>query len=483
MKMHAALKPGTTRRTGGHRARAVAASAALACALGLAIAPPAAAVPPTNDDLASAATLTVPGSVTAAGFDEATTQTDEPQCGWYGGSTVWYSVQVATDQRVRFRTSSSWPTALAIYTASSTSDLTTLTTLACDSANVPAVLDLVAGTTYYVQVTQSTWNTTPVEVFAAEVAPPANDDFADAAPVVLDTPVSASTTDATNEPDEGYCGWWNGPSVWFAFTAPESKAYVASSAGSGYVSIWTGEGYPLTNVACNSYGIAATAGVTYWIQASNMPDWAQLTVSSAPSPAPTVYLSSSAPMAGIPVQFSAYGAEDPAGVSAVTAVWDFGDGTVEPGSLWSAAHTYAKDGDYTVTLTSTTSDGRSGSGHLLVQVRTHDVSVVSFTAPANARAGQTKTFVAGLRNSRYAETVEVALLRGGPGGWSEVTHVTVSLPVKAANKTTSVNLPYVFTAADAKAGLVSFKVQVWLTVPELQITDNEMVCPPVRVTK
>lgn len=475
--------PGRNRWSGGPRIRVVAAAAAAACALGLALAPPAAAAPPTNDDLAYAAPLNVPGTATATGFDEASTQLDEPQCGWYGGSTVWYAVVAPTDEQVRFRSNASWPTALALYTASSSSDLTTLTSLACDSADVPLVVPLTEGATYYLQVTQSPWNATPVDLVVAPVVAPPNDDFADAAAVGLDSPVSASTTDATNEPDEPACGWWNGPSVWFSFTAPESKAYVASTAGAGYVSIWTGSGFPLTNIACNSYGIAATAGGTYWIQASNMPDWAQLTVSLAPPPTPEVFLYTSSPMAGAPVQFGASGTGDPAGVSSTTVAWDFGDGSSTPGDAWGATHTYVKDGDYLVTVTSTTSDGRSGSGTLPVQVRTHDVSVVSFTAPANARAGQSKTFVAGLRNTRYPEAAQVALLRGGPSGWVEVTRISVSLPVKAVNKTTSINLPYVFTAADAKAGLVSFKVQVSLNGPELQTTDNEMVCPPVRVAK
>jgi PKD repeat protein len=65
---------------------------------------------------------------------------------------------------------------------------------------------------------------------------------------------------------------------------------------------------------------------------------------------------------------------DPAAVGIASEVWNFGDGTTGTGHT--AHHQYASDGDgdYTVVLTVTTSDGRTASTTLLVQVRTYDVA-------------------------------------------------------------------------------------------------------------
>ena len=70
----------------------------------------------------------------------------------------------------------------------------------------------------------------------------------------------------------------------------------------------------------------------------------------------------------------------------MSAVWDLGDGTSS--TEWSPTHQYAADGDYTVALTVTTADGRTGSTTRPLQVRTHDVAITKFTVPQSAKAGR-----------------------------------------------------------------------------------------------
>lgn len=470
------------------RTRVLAAAGALACALGLAVAAPAYAEVPSNDDIANAIALTIPTEAISLDMQETTTQTGEPVCGFWGGGTVWYTLTTATDTPIRI-TWDTWSTAIALYTATDPGDLTTFSQVACApyAGYSPITQTLSGGTTYYLQA-QGGWGDPIIGLTISPIVRPANDDFANALPISFGEAAPADTRDATEEPGEPQCQYgMGGPSVWYSFTAPETKTYAVTtwtSWYSAYFGVYTGTSFPLEKAGCGQpAGFAATAGTTYWIQALGMSPGSTLVVTDAPAPDPFINLWTDWPMAGSPVQFHANRTEDPVGLFPTTVVWDFGDGTITSDNWEYPTHVYAKDGDYPVTLTSTTSDGRTGKATWGIQVRTHDVSVVSFTAPKNARVGQVKTFVAGLRNTHYAETVQVSLQRGGPGGWVEVTRTTVTVSVKTGNKTTSVNLPYVFTAADAKAGQVSFKVEVSLSGPELQTTDNTMVCAPVRVTK
>lgn len=467
------------------RTRVLAAVSALACVLGLAMAPPAYAEPPTNDNFANAETVSVPSSDNPVSFVDATREADEPYCDWYGGDSVWFVMTAPSSGTYRITTATGWPVGVGVYTANSTPDIATLTQVACQPGGDPVLPSLAGGTTYYVQVS-APWSwlgPSSTTMTIEQLLPPANDDFADAQQISLGQTVDVETTAATQEDGEDFCAGTTGNSVWFSFRPATSGTIAVQLPKGGFADVYTGAGFPLDPVSCAVPGFVATGGTSYWIQVVNAPPGSPFTVEAAPAPSPSPWMYNVTGMAGIPVEIYANNTEDPVRLFPTTVSWDFGDGTPGATDPYRVQHTYAKDGDYTVTLTSTTSDGRSGSGILVIPIRTHDVSVVSFTAPTNARAGQSKTFAAGIRNTHYVETAQVVLLRGGPGGWTVVTTSNVTLPVRAANKTTSVNLPYVFTTADAKAGTVSFKVQVSINVAELQTTDNEMVCPPVRVTK
>jgi PKD domain len=84
-------------------------------------------------------------------------------------------------------------------------------------------------------------------------------------------------------------------------------------------------------------------------------------------PVPAFGLDRALPSAGQPVQFFDF-SYDPGGEGVRRWLWDFGDGTET--TVPHPMHRFSRDGDYTVTLTVTTEDGRSASRAQVVAVRT-----------------------------------------------------------------------------------------------------------------
>ncbi|MBT5851672.1 MAG: hypothetical protein HOH36_14685, partial [Acidimicrobiaceae bacterium] len=68
-------------------------------------------------------------------------------------------------------------------------------------------------------------------VAPALAAVPANDNFADAAPIAEGVEVWVDLTDATTEADEEYCEGSDSPTVWWEFTAPTAGDYVTYATG------------------------------------------------------------------------------------------------------------------------------------------------------------------------------------------------------------------------------------------------------------
>jgi hypothetical protein len=115
------------------------------------------------------------------------------------------------------------------------------------------------------------------------------------------------------------------------------------------------------------------------------------------------------------------------------------------------------DGDYTVNLTATTSDGRSGSSSQVVHVLTKDVAITTFSVPQTARVNQTKTINVNIQNKRYSDYVQVTLYKGLPGGGEQIIGtLTIYVPEKARQSTTF-RFSYTFTSGDATVGKVTFK--------------------------
>jgi hypothetical protein len=164
----------------------------------------------------------------------------------------------------------------------------------------------------------------------------------------------------------------------------------------------------------------------------------------------------------------------------MSAYWDFGDGTTS--TDWSPYHRYAAEGDYTVSLTVTTQDGRTASTTRTLQVRTHDVAITKFTVPQSAKAGQTRSVSVYVNNTRYPEQVEVQLFKSTPAGWQWVGTLQQEVPVRPSNRTTIFEFSYTFTAEDAQLGRINFRaVATIVNARDALPTNNEAISLPTKV--
>ena len=163
--------------------------------------------------------------------------------------------------------------------------------------------------------------------------------------------------------------------------------------------------------------------------------------------------------------------------------WNFGDGTTATGSP--APHRFAKDGDYTVTITVAARGGRTNSATKTVQVRTHDVTILSLVAPAKGQVGKQGTITVGIGNTRYKETaVQVDLYKVTPQGDVLVGTSIQAVGVMKLKKTVNFTFNYVFTSDDAVLGKVPFKAVATIQGARDAInSDNVATSPPTLVTK
>jgi PKD repeat protein len=170
---------------------------------------------------------------------------------------------------------------------------------------------------------------------------------------------------------------------------------------------------------------------------------------------------------------------DPGGNAITSRRYDFGDGS----SSTTGQHRYLVDGDYTVRLTVTTSDGRTGWSELNVHVQTHDVAITKINVPQSASAGQSRELSVALKNTRYAESVTIVFYRSRVGGgWDQVGSQTQTVPARSGNKTTTFSALYLFTADDKAVGKVTFKAVATLNgARDALPADNEVVALPTKV--
>jgi PKD repeat protein len=173
---------------------------------------------------------------------------------------------------------------------------------------------------------------------------------------------------------------------------------------------------------------------------------------------------------------------DPAGAGITSQAWTLGDGATATGCC--PTHQYARDGDYTVTLTVTTPDGRTASTSQIVQVRTHDVAIVRIGGPRSAHVGQTIAVNVDVRNTRYPETVQVDLFKSVPGGFQQVFSLTQSVPVRPPGGTsTRFAFSYTVTQSDGTIGKVTFKAVATIVDHRDPLpADNELSSTPVKIT-
>lgn len=338
-----------------------------------------------------------------------------------------------------------------------------------------------------------------LSVPAVAAAAPTNDEFANAAIIgtlpFSDTQDNSSATLEPNEPLGCAQDYYNPTgSDWYAYT-PTSNGAITATTNAPFntaLNVYTGSSLDtLTLVNCTSYygnvTIAAAAGTTYYFQTMGLFEQSgpiTFNLDVPPPPTANFYFNPGQPSSFDTVQFSD-ASYDPAGLGIQAEAWNLGDGTNATGCC--PAHRYAADGDYTVELTVTTADGRTGSTSNIVHVQTHDVVIQKFNVPQSASAGQTRSIVVGINSKRYEEQVQVQLFKSDPSNWDGYTLVgtlTQSVPLRSANRTTEFGFNYTFTKADAQLGKVTFKaIATILYARDALAADNEVVALPTNVNK
>ena len=419
---------------------------------------------------------------------DATTESGEPQFCFSGDRTVWYAVTATRDTKLAARSSSSTAYSQVTAYSSDGSGIGGLSFLGCSNfwpAN--AVFDVQAGETYYLQVS-TFWGTTgTVQLDLEEQLPPPNDDFADAT-AFSSVPFSGSAdmTAATVEDGEpsGCQGLSSQQTAWYAFTPSQSGSYIAERSGYGSVSAYTGSSVSSVHqVSCGYYQTIfhADAGTTYYLQLSgtSFGGVERLSLDRAPAARASFFYWPSDPSVFDTVSFSDY-SYDIAGIA--SRKWRLSDGFTSTASGF--GHRFAADGSYDATLDITTTDGRTATNTQTVPVKTHDVAITGMTVPSKGRAGRTKPISVAVNNSRYAETVQVSILRGVAGrGFEQVGQVTQGVPARSARNKTSFEISYTFSDEDAEFGKVTFEaVATILTARDANPADNTVIAPATTVT-
>ena len=227
----------------------------------------------------------------------------------------------------------------------------------------------------------------------------------------------------------------------------------------------------------------ADAGTTYYLQMAGRTPWGgseQFSLNVAPDAVASFHYWPTDPSSFDTVQFYDY-SSDIAGIASRS--WNLGDGFMSTSPA--PSYRYAADGTYTAKLDIVTTDGRTASNSQPVAVRTHDVAVTSLSVPSKGQVGRTKPLSVSVNNSRYAETVQVAILRSVPGqGFEQVGQVTQGLPARSSKRSTTFDISYTFDEQDAALGKVTFQaVATILTARDANPSDNTVIAPYTKVTR
>jgi hypothetical protein len=236
-----------------------------------------------NDDLDHAAPLgDLPSTATLDRF-WATRAPDDPDCGYSGAATVWYSFTPSEDVTVNVDSAGSGTPYVTL--GAFTGPRGALTRLACLSQGM-ITFPASAGVTYYlmagisqpgVPLTISAWVAPPV---------PQNDDF-DAATAIGALPFgdSVNTLRATTAPDDPSFPYlpctYAAYTVWYAFTPSTDVRIVADTIGSDFrptLAALTGARGSLRPIACDNsldgeqprISFTAFAGTTYYFMIGSL---------------------------------------------------------------------------------------------------------------------------------------------------------------------------------------------------------------------
>lgn len=458
--------------------------------------------PPSNDNRNSARFIPFLPYFDTTDVANATIEPGEPTSACHDSiaqptRTVWYFYQSRAPGTAQLSALVQGPApgVLSVYLASAD----TLIPVGCNSNNFgPVTFNADSGAGLFFQVSDSAAATGPT-VFSLQqdtiIPPPpppppsGNDNFADAEQV-SGIPFSATAVfdSATLEPFEPVYCLFQSRTVWYRFTPTETRAVSVGLQAPFFGGLTIYQGTSLNNLSfrgcSSSFGgpisFAAVAGQTYYFQVgSDQPGTATFFVQPPPPPQPSFFTQPFDPSTFDLVQFFDQ-SFDPGGVGIQTQHWDFGDGAT--GTGFNPTHRYGADGDYQVSLTVTTFDGRTGSITRALQVRTRDVTIMRFATPNSGMTGKTSKISVDIRSNRYPETVQVQLFKSVPGGYQLVATSTQTLPTR--NRVTTVAFSYTFTPDDAVVGKVTFRAVAMIQGGRDALpADNEAIGSPTKVSR
>lgn len=249
---------------------------------------------PTNDNLASAASL-ADGDSLAGSTVAATSEVGEPNhASIVGGCSAWWRIDAVADGTYTITLSGDDVTnymdpLLAVYTGTAVNALGLVASTNGTSVSFTGA----AGTTYYVAVDDHNGPTCGADftiglAVSTGSGPPANDNFANAIALTSGGTALVDNTNASAEGSEqfhtGYAptdGGIAGKTVWYKYTPVANETTTIETFGTytdTFMTIWTGSALgSLTEVAFDDdstptqYGeskisFSTTAGVTYYIQ-------------------------------------------------------------------------------------------------------------------------------------------------------------------------------------------------------------------------
>jgi hypothetical protein len=254
-------------------------------------APPASAVAPANNNLASATDILAPLPYSnTVDTTDANRQTGEPLCDLIG-ATVWYKHTPASNGTLRADTvGSDFDTVIAVFSGPASSPtFGSLSLVGCNDQALggdqsEVLFAATAGTTYYFQVGGVAGGTGSLTFHLAvsAVTPPANDNFlsaVSASPLPYNN--NRATAGAALEPSEQRpCGDQIGATVWYRHAPSTDGVLTATTTGSDFdtvLGVYTGSSFAtLTNLACDDDGgpgvtsqvaLSVASGTTYYLQA------------------------------------------------------------------------------------------------------------------------------------------------------------------------------------------------------------------------
>ncbi len=443
------------------------------------------AAPPSNDAFASASLIGALPFSDSADLEDAGVEPGEQHFCNFKTRSVWYRIDGSIRQPVTITVSGAVGTLLRDFGGGSVGNLGFD---GCLFGSTTVLLQPFG--TYYIQVSDSGFGSTPIQVDVAAVDPPPNDAFADAkevsaVPYSDVVPMLAATVESDEPPaTASFLG-----TAWWSYEAAASgPLLVQVSNCCGEARVYTGDSVASLEEVPGTSSFSrrifqAEAGTTYMFQVGHTGNVCcggllGLSISEAPSISTAAMYQPFDPSSFDTVQFSAH-VFDPAAFPTESVHWNFGDGgTAEEHG---ASHRYLADGDYVVVMTARTSDGRTGTSTVTVSVRTHDVGITKLVVPQSAQVGKTKTITVEAKSARYDENVSVQLLRSVPGGFEPVGN-SMQL-VRARRQGTSFTFSYTFRPEDKAVGKVTFKAVATISgARDALPADNEVVALPTRVS-